>query len=87
MKDRSNDRQIRQVRSSGRRMIRQNDIATIERPFERSHLILNSFLHSSKMHGYVRGVRDKTTVRTKNGAGEIKTLFDVRRNRGSLKNP
>lgn len=87
VEDRSDDSEIRKVRSSGARMIREDHVAPRELAFEGFHLELNGLLHGAQVHGYVRSIGNQPAIRSENRTGEVQTLLDIRGDGGPLKNP
>ena len=82
---RGNDGHIRQVSSSGERMVRQQHISLADRVLLKPYLCPYRFAHGTQMNRLMRRVGHQPTFGIKNGAGEILTLFDISRDGGALK--
>lgn len=74
------------MRASRCRVVGQNHVPLGE-PFPGPHLELHGLLHGTQVHGNVRRVGDEAAVGAKQGAREIQTLLDVRRNGRALEDP
>uniref|UniRef100_A0A182IL16 Secreted protein n=1 Tax=Anopheles atroparvus TaxID=41427 RepID=A0A182IL16_ANOAO len=78
------DGQIGQMRSSGLRMVGQENVAGFERATAHPQLVLDRLLHGTEVHRDVRRVAHQPPVRAEQGAGEIEPLLDVGRDGRAL---